>query len=866
MRYHHYSQVENAEYPLCILVPQLQPDEVRRTYLNPYGIDPDLVMVITLEYTPGKKKTPVADMRRYIKEELMPVLERINTQYVLCTDADYFKAFTNFPQADKYLGYVNKLTDTMNISYLPNYRTIFYDPNGVTAKIKQTMDALKSHCEGTYTDPGAGIITRCEYPTTVSEIADALERLLAMEKPLTIDVEAFSLKFHSSGIGTISFAWSKHEGIAFPVDYVPIPGATEAPYGMQVRNEEIRELLRNFFIRFAQKSIYHNITFDVTLLIYQLFMSDILDTEGLLNGLEIMMKNWDCTKLITYLATNSCAGNKLSLKDQAQKFAGNYAQTDEDIKDITRIPLDKLLEYNLVDTLSTWYVRDKWWNRMVEDDQLPVYEDHFKLYAVDIVQMQLTGFPLKMDKVKEVHKELEADFKGVMAVLQNSPIVKQYEKIQAKNWADAKNASYKVKRVTPADCDLSFNPNSPNQLKELMFDMLKLPVVGLTKTKQPSTDADAIKALIIYNKDPDVDVFLKAIQEFSLVTKILTTYIPAMLNAVPASDGYHYLFGSYNLGGTLSGRLSSSDPNLQNLPVKGKYGKKIKSCFGYDIGAGKLFGGLDFASLEDRISALTTKDPNKLKVYTDGYDGHCLRAYAYFSDQMPDIIPTSVSSINSIEKLYKELRSDSKAPTFALTYQGTWVTLVKNCGFSEQKAKGVEASFQQLYTVSIQWVDSKLDQAAKDGYVTCAFGLRVRTPLLAQVIRGTSKIPREAEAEGRSAGNALGQSWCLLNNRASAEFMKKVRASKFRLKIRPAGHIHDAQYFSFDEDLDVLMFINEHLVKAVQWQDDPVIYHDQVKLGGEFSLFVPDWNNEIVIPNYATREEVLDVVDKALNK
>ena len=76
--------------------------------------------------------------------------------------------------------------------------------------------------------------------------------------------------------------------------------------------------------------------------------------------------------------------------------------------------------------------------------------------------------------------------------------------------------------------------------------------------------------------------------------------------------------------------------NLQNLPSTGsKYAKVIKSCF--QAGPGWLFCGLDFASLEDRISALSTKDPNKLKVYTDGYDGHSLRAFAYFGENMPDI-------------------------------------------------------------------------------------------------------------------------------------------------------------------------------------------------------------------------------------
>ena len=298
------------------------------------------------------------------------------------------------------------------------------------------------------------------------------------------------------------------------------------------------------------------------------------------------------------------------------------------------------------------------------------------------------------------------------------------------------------------------------------------------------------------------------------------------------------------------------------MQLAGKYGiqEQVSECFNYD--SGWLFCGLDFASLEDRISALTTKDPNKLRVYTDGFDGHSLRAKFYFGEQMPDI-DDSVEGINSIQKKYKALRSESKAPTFLLTYGGTYMGLMKNCGFSEEKAKLIESRYHEMYTVSDAWVQAKLDEAAKTGYVTAAFGLRVRTPLLAQVLRGTCKTPYEAEAEGRTAGNALGQSWCLLNNRAGSEFMRKVRTSEFRLDIRPSIHIHDAQYFMIRDNMDTLQYTNKHLVEAVNWQKHPDITHPDVGLGGELSLFYPTWANEIEIPNHATPTEVLSTIHKA---
>lgn len=237
--------------------------------------------------------------------------------------------------------------------------------------------------------------------------------------------------------------------------------------------------------------------------------------------------------------------------------------------------------------------------------------------------------------------------------------------------------------------------------------------------------------------------------------------------------------------------------------------------------------------------------------------------------QIEEIDPTAfdVEQINSIQKKHKSERQDSKVPTFLLTYAGTYKGMMEQCGFDMAKAKMIEARYHELYVISDQWVSQKLDQASKVGYVTVAFGLRVRTPLLYQVIRGTKKTPYEAEAEGRTAGNALGQSWCLLNSRAWVEFMEKVRAHpKFRYMIKPSAQIHDAGYAIVDDDIEALSFMNEHLVKAVQWQEHPDIEHDEVKLGGELSIFWPNWANEIGIPNGAQGQEIFDIIDKEMEK
>lgn len=883
MRYAYFTEEELPSYSVAVLVTTIRANEISAAYLEQGYISPKETIVLDLHHR-GKKKTPVSEIKEYITEELAPTLTDLQVEYVVCTQADYFKVLTGAKKVDASLGYVLDSTyGSFKVVYAPAYTARFYDPERFDKARDQALMAVASYRVGCYDDPGKGIIEFAEHPKTYEEIHEWLQRLLNMDCPLAIDTENFDLKHHKAGIGTICFCWNEHEGISFAVDYEPIPGATAAPYGRQVRNEPVRELLREFFRAYFQKAIYHNIAYDVYILIYQLFMEDVLDTEGLLEGLEIMLRNWDCTKLIAYLATNSCAGNDLGLKSLSQEFAGNYAQ--DEIHDITKIPLDKLLTYNLVDGLSTWYTHKKHRPVMIADDQLNIYETIFQPATVDIIQMQLTGAPLNMARVLEVKEALVAITNDAIGRMQSSEIIKEYTHWLNQKWVFKRNQELKVKRVSLDDASETFNPNSNPQLQELLFDQLKLPVLNKTDSGAPAADGDTLEALRAHTDSQDIIDLLDALIDYKAVDKILTSFIPAFENAAQGPDGWHYLFGNFNLGGTISGRLSSSKPNLQNLPAnagmkvtpfllemcpeiepyvkKGflSIGKFIKSCF--EAPAGWLLAGLDFDSLEDRISALTTKDPNKLKVYLDGFDGHCLRAYSYFGMKMHDIDPNSVASINSIADKYPAERQASKVPTFLLTYGGTWMGIVQQTGIDKQKAVEIEESYHELYKVSDDWIDAKLQQATIDGYVTVAFGLRVRTPLLKQVIRKTSKTPKEAEAEGRSAGNAFGQSWCMLNTRAGSDFMSQVRKSKHRLDIRPCLQIHDAQYFLIRDDIDAVHYTNQKLVKAVQWQDHPDIAHPDVKLGGRLGIFYPTWEKEIEIPNEATPETILKIVEEA---
>lgn len=605
-------------------------DEIKRYYCDPLGVT-DFQIVKIWKY---KKKTPVTDIKTCLQEQVYPKITTYTPNYVLVADSEYFKVMAKVTKPDAYIGYF--FGDTFKFLYVPSYKQIFYHPEETKEKITRALDSIKASEQGKYCSPGSNIIKDEYYPSTTKDIA-VLLKSLANRPILTCDIETYSLKHVDAGLGSICFCWDKHSGCAFKIDK-----------SSDSKNQEVRDLLKEFFINYKGTLIFHNIAFDVTVLIYQLFMKDVLDQEGLLKGLDIMLKNWEDTKLMTYLCTNSCSGNNLSLKYQAQAYAGNWAQ--DEISNIDKIPEEELLRYNLIDGLSTWFVYEKYKDTLVAEKQDKLYREIFKPTTKDIIQMQLTGIPLNYDKVLEAEQKLNDDKNQALSVITANKYVIQFKEVLNQEAVDKYNSTHK-KQITLADVDESFNPNSGIQIKKLLYDLIKLPVINLTESKQPATDGDTLKALLNHTTDKDVLDLLQALIDYSAVEKILSAFIPTFKKATPASDGRRYIYGNFNLGGTVSGRLSSSKPNLQQIPATGsKYAKLIKSCF--QAPKGWLWVGLDYASLEDHISALVTKDPNKLKVYTDEYDGHCLRAYSYWKNLMPDIT-AQLDEIHKEGKVYK---------------------------------------------------------------------------------------------------------------------------------------------------------------------------------------------------------------------
>lgn len=873
----HY--IHHDEYDTAILIKQssLQKAHIEDTYIKPSGLK---AISMSLDYG-GKKKPSAKTIHAYL-EQLLPALDKLGIKDLLVCDGEYFKKLTKVTKVDPHYGYVKSVAikgyEHMNAVLCVNHSALMFNPD-MQSKIDLGLQAMTAHKAGNYTAIGSDIIKSEEYPSDLSKIKQWLDTLLILPA-LTCDIEAFALKHYLAGLGSIGFAWDSGNGISFAVDHSPTEPheirvwdkkdekfKKRIAVAEQVKNEPVRALLKEFFTNYKGKLIWHNASFDITVLIYQLWMNDILDQEGLLEGLDIMTGNHEDTMLITYLATNSCAGNKLSLKDQAHEFAGNYAESD--INDIRLIPNDQLLRYNLVDCLCTWYVMDKHYDTMVLDEQYELYQ-RFKCWQKDIIQMQLTGMCLDMPEVHRAETKLQAIFDRHKNALLADPIIKAFEvRMRKEKWqkdfGDRKAKAVNPDKIQPKELshfdDESFNPNSGVQLQKLLYEDMGLPVVDTTKTGAPATGGKTLKKLTKLIQDEAALKILNHLRDYAGVAKILSAFIPAFKEAPQGPDGMHYLFGSFNLGGTVSGRLSSKNPNLQQIPSGSDYAKVIKKCFTHPPGF--LFVGADFNALEDRINTLLTKDPAKEAVLTQGFDGHMYRAVHYRPENFSwlDFSNLTPEDVNSLVKSYSKARSDSKPVSFALQYQGTWSTLVANCGYSDEEAKAIEANYHKLYAVSAEWTQDKLKQAANKGYAVGAFGLRIRCPILSKSIVGTRVTTAQAAAESRTLGNALsGQSYGMLTCRASSALMQEVREHPvMRKAVRLSVHIHDAIYAYIKDDVEVVEWFNKKLAYHMSWQELPELYHPEITLPAELDIFHPTWADDFTLPNNITQEEIIRV-------
>ena len=782
------------------------------------GIPKEQVMGLPLLYN-----TTTKVIAKTAKAYLDKLIDKIplTCNKLIIADSSYFKTITKVQKVSSkygttvpgaYQGY-----ERFECAYVPNYKSLFKQPENANL-IELGIKAIAGN-------EASVIIESAQYAFKHGSERDMLDSLYQYPL-LTADIETTGLDLDEA-IVSIAFAWDKHNGVAIDTS---ITG-----------NHYVKEFLE----KYQGKLIFHGGLFDAKLLIRSWWMDSVDDYAGMLDGLQYF-RDFDDTMLLAYLAKNATTQISLSLKEVALEYVGNYAI---EIEDVTRYSKKEVLEYNLIDALGTFYTYEKY----AAELDTRVYREIFQPSLNPLLKMMIVGLPLDPHKVADAESMLTARVKVLNEqIALNSCVIRYTERLREDTCAAANLKLVKLIKTVDDFQDVFFNPGSGQQLGRLLHDQEMLPIIDTTKTGQPATGADTLADLCNHTADQDILDLLKFCQDLADVSKINNTFIKAF------QKEKYFVHGNLKLGGTQSGRLSSNSPNLTNLPAHGPMGKLVKGCV--VAPKGWLFGGADFSALEERIGAIRSQDPNRIKVYTDGYDGHSMRAHKYFGDQMPDIDPEDVISINSIETKYPDLRRKSKGPTFALQYDGTWHTLHKRGGFPVDQAHAIEDSFRELYAVSEQFNAGNKKFMEANGYIECAFGLKLRTPIITKTILGNSKTPYEAEAEARSANNAVTQSWGMLLNRAMIATNNRIEEDGYGLDILPCNMIHDAGYFLFRDDPEVIKYLNKVLIEEMEWNDDDLIRSTDVPMAAQLEIG-KSWDAQHTLPNGATIKEIEDVIN-----
>lgn len=248
-----------------------------------------------------------------------------------------------------------------------------------------------------------------------------------------------------------------------------------------------------------------------------------------------------------------------------------------------------------------------------------------------------------------------------------------------------------------------FNINSPKQLGVILFDKLGLPVVKKTKTGY-STNADVLDKL--KDKNPIID----KITEYRQIVKLNSTYVEGLLGIInPISNRIH---SSFNQTITTTGRISSTEPNLQNIPVKLEMGRNIRKVFIADNGCELV--DADYSQVELRVLAQMSQDENMIDAFKHKEDIHTKTASQVFNVDM--------------ENVTSELRSAAKAVNFGIVYGKSDFGLADDLKIPVKQAKEYIENYFNKYNKIKEYMDETIEKATEDGYVTTIFNRRRYIP------------------------------------------------------------------------------------------------------------------------------------------
>lgn len=479
------------------------------------------------------------------------------------------------------------------------------------------------------------------------------------------------------------------------------------------------------------------------------------------HGIEITAQLFD-TMLASYILDN--ASNRHNLDTLALKHLDHTMISFEDVagkgknqRTFNQVPLGDALDYAAEDADITL--------RLYEIFQPLLAADPTAKKLFDDIEMPLMPVLLKMER---------------HGVLIDSDQLHQQSDVLSKRIAELEEQAHLL-------AGEAFNLSSPKQLQTIFFEKLNLPMIEKTPKGQPSTSESVLQALAVNYKLP------QCILEHRSLSKLRSTYTDKLPERVNPKTGR--LHCSYNQAVTATGRLSSTHPNLQNIPIRTPAGRQVRQAFiapdGYQIVSA------DYSQIELRIMAHLSQDAGLLKAFADGLDIHQATA--------AEVFEVALSEVTALQ------RRHAKAVNFGLIYGMSAFGLAKQLGIERKQAQDYIDRYFERYPGIKTYMETTRAQAHEQGYVETLLGRRLPLPNI------NSKNPHLRNAAERAAINAPMQG-------TAADIIKiaMIRIQKWLEQSSIDAHmtmqVHDELVFEVatKDQPTLISTITEHMSQATQ--------------------------------------------------
>lgn len=404
-----------------------------------------------------------------------------------------------------------------------------------------------------------------------------------------------------------------------------------------------------------------------------------------------------------------------------------------------RVDIEKALDYAAEDadvTLRLYHILKP---RLVAERMLSVYENIERPLIEVIARMELEG--VKVDPA--ILKSMSTDF--------------------GKRIADLENDIHAL-AGTP------FNIGSPKQIGEILFDQMGLQGGKKTKTGQYSTDVKTLEELALQGHE-----IVQKILDWRGLSKLKSTYTDALQDEICAETGRVHT--SYHMTGTSTGRLASSDPNLQNIPIRTEDGRKIREAFIAEQGHTLL--SVDYSQVELRLAAEMAGVEALQQAFRDNVDIHTLTASQVFD------VP--------LDQVDGETRRRAKAVNFGIIYGISGWGLAKQLGCEPGDASDFIKRYLARFPEIKDYMEAKKDEARANGYVSTLYGRKCFTPNI------NAKIPAQRGGSERAAINAPLQGTAADIMKIAMSKMPKA-LNEAKLSAKMLLQVHDELIFEVPDD------------------------------------------------------------------